>query len=150
MLEVLTDRMGVPEIVVLLDHRLDQVLLRRATHLTNVDGPEFRKAPCKGHDRHLDEGDDRVPSHVVAAPLSGRKLNMAGSMQFEQKAAAQRVARRPVLLCPLPCLADLERERATTRSGIARDELSNKRDVIARECSPPILNHRIRLHGRHV
>jgi hypothetical protein len=147
-LEVLTDRMGVPEIMVLLDERLDESLVRSATNLTDVEGPEIRKTRGERRSRHIDQSDHGVAARLLAPPSSRRQIQVALPVKFQHQSTTERVAWRTVLLRPVPRLAYLERERSPTRSGAPGNELPKERDLARSERASAIAKHRVGIHDR--
>ena len=139
---MLADWMRVAQVVMLLDERLDQRLLRRAANLADVQWPEIRKTRHQRGDADLNGLHHRVATGLLASPSRRRQLHMAFPVQSQHQPTADRVAPRPIGLSPPPCPANHERQRPTTRSRVLRDQLSHKRDIVRVDCASPMPKYR--------
>ena len=66
------------------------------------------------------------------------EFDLAAPVQHQKETAADHVAQRAVGLLPVPRFAEFCRQLAATQTGILRNELSYKEDVVGCNCSTSI------------
>ena len=148
-LEVLADRARVPQIVVVLDERVNERLVLRAANLSDLEGTDLMERCHERLLRQVDWWSWSLPRQWrLVRPARGRKQDMAGAMELEHEHPAHRVARDAVRLFPIPSRAHLERQPAPADIRSLRDQLPHESDVVGADVAASVAqdNH----HGRWV
>jgi len=146
--QVLADGLLVPEIVVLRQQAVEERFVRGATHLVNHQRPQ--RAQQHRDRRRVDQDRRRArarPPRLAGGPLRRRELDMAGAMQPEEQAAADRLARRAIRLPPVPRVAHREGQRAPAEARRRRKERANRGEIAGRDRAAAIRERRLHASG---
>ena len=132
--EVRADRLLIPEIVVLRQEAVDERFVRGATHLVHDQRPQ--RVQRHRDRRRVDQDRRRArarPPRLAGGPLRRRELDVAGAMQPQEQAAADRIARRAIRLPPVPRVAHRERQPAPAEARRRRQERANRGEIGGRD-----------------
>src|SRR6266498_1399925 len=111
-LEVFSDRLRIPKIVVALNEAVEERFFPRTPHLAELERANSRQAGLEGccsHERWgwLPALRRSLPQGVVRNKPYLRQLDVAPAMEFQHEPPAHHVAQRAVRLPPVPGLAQL-------------------------------------------
>jgi len=109
-LQVLSHRLAIPQVVLLLDQAVAKLLEGRAPHWTDLKGENRRKGTfdrIRGNDHgsgffSLNQGIERIP-------LFDRELNITGPLQCQHQTPADHVTKSSIGLPPVPYLTQFMR-----------------------------------------
>jgi hypothetical protein len=145
-LQVLADRLLIAEIVMLREQTVEEAFVRRAAYLMEEEWAERPERRLDGTRVDQDRRRARARSpRLPRGPLRGREVNLAGAMQPQEQAAADRIAGRPIRLPPLPGLAQREGQRAPAEARRRAEECPNCGEIGGRD-RPAAIRERA-LHG---
>ena len=133
-LQMLTHRLGIPKVVEVLDEAVEELLMSTAANLEDLDA-FINQAKIPGNGRLIDKGKSRLPAlrqRIRGRLALGRKVDMAGSIQFEHKRATDLIAQGAVWLNPVPCQAEPLRESASALEGVFLDQPADEAEVLGR------------------
>lgn len=129
-LEVLSDRLGITQVVVLADEAVTELLLRGPADLLEVDGKQRIDGAM---DRCLI---NRNPGRRLAVgqgvgnlPFGRRQLDPALGFEEQQQAAADHVFEGAIGLSPIPCPAKLLRNEPPAPTGVSGNDPPNKGNI---------------------
>jgi hypothetical protein len=145
-LEVLTDRLRVPEVMVRFDESVEEFLLSGAPDLLESQRPELAKPNAKRCCLDIDSLWHSVLSGVIGWPIAYRwKLNEARAIEFEHEAATNHVAKLTVRLTPIPGFTQELRKSSAARFGMLGDEFADELEVALGDRAAAILQ--LHFHG---
>jgi hypothetical protein len=129
-LEVLSDRLGITQVVVLADEAVTELLLRAPAHLLEADGTQ----PIDGAmDRCLINrnpvGRLAVGQGIGKLTFGRRQLDPALGFEEQQQAAADHVFQGAIGLSPIPCPAKLLRNEPPAPAGVSGNGPPNKGNI---------------------
>jgi len=107
-LEMFADRLGVAQVMKLVNQAVEQRFLFMPAHLAKRDGHGVGQFSANG--RPINFHLDRLFSFRQVVPglhFSGRQNDMAGSFRFKHETAADHVTQGAVLPNPVPCKTKL-------------------------------------------
>jgi hypothetical protein len=129
-LEVLADRLGITQVVVLADEAVTELLLRGPADLLKVDG---KKRTYGAMDRCLiNRNPDRrltVGQGIGKLPFGRRQLDPALGFEEQQQAAANHVFEGAIGLSPIPCPAKLLRNEPPAPAGMSGNDTPDKGNI---------------------
>jgi hypothetical protein len=91
--------------------------------------------------RHIDRHNwgPLAPFERIQGDLTNRRqFDCASPVEHQQQTTANHVAQGAVGLLPLPCLAQFRRQPAPAQTGMLRDEIANKNNILSGNNSAPI------------
>ena len=143
-LQVLADRLLVAEIVMLREQAVEEAFVRRAADLMEAERAQRPERRLDGTrvDQDRRRACARSPG-LPGGPLRGREVNMAGAMQPQEQAAADRIAGRPIRLPPLPGLAQREGQRAPAEARRRGEPRPNRGEIVRRDHAATIRERRL-------
>lgn len=132
--------LAVTQIVEVFDQGVEEFFLGESSHLTDERLGHAGKVELDGgliearwiRFLTLNQG-------IVRRTALGRKLDVAGPLQFQQKGAADHIAQLSIGLDPMPRLAELLGESPAAVCRILRDEAPDQGDILARNDSVSVL-----------
>src|ERR1035441_9081113 len=122
---------GVAQVMMIVDEAVEKRLLGRAPHQAKFQWLKFGKLPLNG--RGVQEPGLGWPSAqgVVGHHAAGwRKGNVAGALKREHEPAGQHARWNAIGLSPVPGFTQKYGESVTAGAGMARDYVTNERDVL--------------------
>lgn len=129
-LEVLSDRLGVTQVVVLVNQTVTELFLRSPADLLEVDG---KKCIDGAMDRCLINRDSvgwfAVGQGIGKLAFGRRQLNPPLGFEEQQQAAAHHIFEGAIGLPPIPCPAKLLRDKPPAPAGIGGNDPPDNGDI---------------------
>ena len=129
-LEVLSDRLAIAQVVVLVDQTVTELLLRGPADLLEVDG---KKGIDGAMDRCLINRDSvgrfAVGQGIGKLTLGLRQLDPALGFEEQQQATAHHIFEGAIGLSPIPCPAKLLRDEPPAPTGIGGNDPPDNGDI---------------------
>jgi hypothetical protein len=129
-LEVLSDRLGITQVVVLADEAVTELLLRAPADLLEVDGKQRIDGAM---DRCLINrnpvGRLAVGQGIGKLTFGRRQLDPALGFEEQQQAAADHIFEGAIGLSPIPCPAKLLRNEPPAPAGVSGNDPPNKGNI---------------------
>ena len=137
--QVLADGLLIPQVVILREQPVEESFVGGPPDLVHEDRAQLPQRRDQGTRVEQHGGRARAwPPGFLGRPLGRRQDEVARPMQPQQQAATHDIARRPVRLRPLPCLAHAKRQGPPTQGRLRRDQRAEERHVGGRDHAAPI------------
>lgn len=127
---MLSNWLSIAQVMMLTDQAVEELLPLGSTDLLEIDRMQISNRALDGGSVNLNVyGFSSIGKRVGEFTLGRRQLDQALRLQQQQKAAADHVFECAICLSPLPCPANLLRNKAPASLGMVRYDFSDKVNI---------------------
>jgi len=129
-LEMLSDRLGITQVVVLADEAVTKLLLRAPADLLEADGQQrIDGAMNRRLINRNPVGRLAIGQGIGNLTFGRRQLNPSLGFEKQQQAAADHIFEGAIGLSPIPCPAKLLRNEPPAPAGVSGNDPPNKGNI---------------------